>query len=72
MTTREEAYAEEPISDRRILSWELFRASPQTTTQKCCAGTANLNPPDGLSDGDQLIIVEKKDKEKSDKPEKKN
>ena len=31
-----------------------------------------LNPPDGLSDGDQLVIVEKKDKEKSDKPEKKN
>lgn len=31
-----------------------------------------LNPPDGLSDGDQLVIVEKKEKEKSDKPEKKN
>lgn len=29
-----------------------------------------LNPPDSLSDGDQLTIVEKKDNEKSDKPEK--
>ena len=31
-----------------------------------------LNPPDSLSDGDQLTIVEKKDKEKSDKAEKKS
>lgn len=31
-----------------------------------------LNPPDSLSNGDQLTIVEKKDKEKSDKPEKKS
>ena len=27
-----------------------------------------LNPPDSLSNGDQITIVEKKDKEKSDKP----
>jgi len=31
-----------------------------------------LNPPDSLSDGDQITILEKKDKEKSDKPEKKS
>ena len=31
-----------------------------------------LNPPDSLSDGDQITIVEKKDKEKTDKPEKKS
>ncbi len=31
-----------------------------------------LNPPDSLSNGDQIIVVEKKDKEKSDKAEKKS
>ncbi len=31
-----------------------------------------LNPPDSLSDGDQITVVEKKDKEKADKPEKKS
>ncbi|MEY4208344.1 MAG: hypothetical protein RLZZ20_1496 [Pseudomonadota bacterium] len=31
-----------------------------------------LNPPDSLSDGDQITIVEKKDKDKTDKSEKKS